>query len=65
MTEWLLIAILSIIGICGWLLYYREYERSRDYATDLAQVIHDYPESTDSLRRSLKWDEISDRVEND
>lgn len=60
-----LTAIIMLFGIAGWLLYFRERQRSRDYATDLAQVIHDYPNSTDSLRRSLKYDEIENRVNNE
>jgi len=51
-----------LFAVAGWLLYFRENKKSRDYATDLSQVIHDYPESTDSLRRSLEWDEINNRV---
>jgi hypothetical protein len=63
MTESLIPWLAAVFGLFAWGLYFRERRRSRDYATDLAQVIHDYPESTDSLRRSLKWDEISDRVD--
>jgi len=55
--------LVGIVGIAGWVLYFRERERSRDYATDLAQVIHDYPECMDSLRRSLNWEEIATRVD--
>jgi len=60
----LFLAGLSVFGIVGWLLYMKERKRSRDYATDLAQVLHDYPEATDSLRRSLQWDEIQKWVNN-
>lgn len=63
MVEFLYL-ILSVFGTAGWFLYFRERNRSRDYANDLCQVIYDHPESTDSLRRSLKWDEINERVEN-
>ena len=42
----------------GWLLYFHERSRSRDYATDLAQCIHDYDLGRDDLRRALGHDEI-------
>lgn len=45
-------------GIFGWLMYFRESERSSDYAADLAQAIYDHNLTTDDLRRSVKWDEI-------
>lgn len=63
MVETTILTLTSVFGIIGWVLYFRERNRSRDYATDLAQVIHDYPECTDSLRRSLQWAEINERVE--
>lgn len=55
--------LVTLWGIGGWLLYLRERGRSRDYATDLSQVIHDYDLGRKDLRRSLGWDEIEDRVE--
>jgi len=61
MTELVVFSTFTF-ALFGWGLYLRERRRSRDYATDLAQIIHDYPESTDSLRRSLEWDEISQQV---
>ena len=48
--------------VLGWLLYLRERARSRDYATDLAQIIHDYDLGREDLRRALEWDEIGERV---
>jgi hypothetical protein len=50
-------------GLGGWLLYFRERDRSRDYATDLLQLIHDYDLGRDDLRRSLEHNEIKERVE--
>lgn len=47
----------------GWILYFRERGRSRDYATDLSQLIHDHDLGRDDLRRSLEWSEIEQRVD--
>jgi hypothetical protein len=49
-------------GLVGWLLKFRERARSRDYATDLSQLIHDYDLDRDDLRRSLGHDEIEERL---
>lgn len=49
-------------AIAGWLLYFNERDRSRDYATDLSQLIYDYDLDRDDLRRSLNHAEIEDRV---
>lgn len=56
---WLVMAVL----IVGWLQYFAERERSRDYATDLSQLIHDHDLGREDLHRSLEWGEIADRVE--
>jgi hypothetical protein len=50
------------VMLLGWFLYFHERERSRDYASDLAQLIYDYDLGREDLRRSLEWDEIADRV---
>jgi len=50
-------------AIAGWLLYFSERERSRDYATDLSQLIYDYDLGRDDLRRSLDHEEIEERLE--
>lgn len=50
-------------GLIGWAMYFRERSRSRDYATDLSQVIHDYGLGRDDLRRSLRHDEIENRLD--
>lgn len=47
----------------GWLLYFRERDRSRDYVTDLMQVVHDNDLGKSDLRRSLKWSEVEQQVE--
>lgn len=57
-----------LLAVSVWALYFswrhwRELQRSRDYATELSQLIHDYDLTRDDLRRSLNWDEIEDRVE--
>jgi len=57
------VLLVTLWGIGGWLLYFRERDRSRDYATDLSQVIHDYDLGRNDLRRSLGWEEIEERVE--
>jgi hypothetical protein len=62
LVETLLSVATMLFVIGGWVLYFRERERSRDYATDLAQLIHDHDLSRDDLRRSLNWDEIEERV---
>jgi hypothetical protein len=49
-------------GVVGWAMYFREHGRSRDYAADLAQVIHDHDLGREDLRRSLGYDEIEDRL---
>lgn len=52
-----------LFGTSGWLLYFREKEKSRDYVTDLSQLIYDYNLGRDDLRRSLRWSEVEDRVD--
>lgn len=47
----------------GWLLYFGERARSRDYVTDLLQVVHDHDLGRDDLRRSLDWREVEAQVE--
>jgi len=54
--------VASVFAVLFGLLYFRERGRSRDYATDLSQLINDYDLGRDDLRRSLKWDEIEQRV---
>jgi hypothetical protein len=65
MTEGLLFGLTTAWGIIGWLFYFRERDRSRDYATDLSQILYDYPEAETSLRRATNWKEINDRVNDD
>lgn len=65
MSSDLLFGLTTVRGVIGWLLYFRERGRSRDYATDLAQILYDYPETKNSLRRATNWDEINDRVNDD
>jgi hypothetical protein len=57
-------------GFLGWvlfgfvyLLYGRERDKSRDYATDLAQLIHDHDLDSRDLRRSLRWKAIREEIE--
>jgi hypothetical protein len=50
-------------GLLGWGLWFRERSRSRDYATDLSQLIHDHDLGRDDLRRSLGHDEIEQRFD--
>lgn len=52
----------AVFAIGGWLLYFNERERSRDYATDLAQLIHDYDLTDDDLRRSTEHGETRQYV---
>ena len=63
MISEIMVALLVVWGIAGWLKAFREQRRSRDYATDLSQVIHDYELGRDDLRRSLRHDEIEKRVD--
>lgn len=60
--TWLLNGVM-LFAILGWLLYFNERTRSRDYATDLVQVVCDYDLGREDLRRSLDWDEIDRRME--
>jgi len=60
--NWLFLGV-TLWGIGGWLLYLRERDRTRDYATDLVQLIHDYDIQRDELRRSLGYDEIEEDLE--
>lgn len=53
----------ALFAFGGWVLYFRERGRSRDYATDLSAVIVQHDLNRDDLRRSLKWDEIAEFVE--
>lgn|GEM_PF-4555778 len=62
LAESLLWLLVGGFTIGGWALYFRERQRSRDYATDHSQQIHDYDLGRDDLRRSLRWDEIEERV---
>ena len=59
----LAVALMWLVAAAGWYLYVKEREKSRDYATDLAQVIHDHDLDSDDLRRSLNHDEITRRVD--
>jgi hypothetical protein len=63
MSDTLLLGSGLAFGIAGWLLYFYERQRSRDYATDLSQLIHDYDLGREDLRRSLGWDEIDERID--
>jgi len=54
--------VVGVLGLSGWALYQKERAKSRDYATDLSQLIHDYDLTKDDLRRSLKHEEIKERV---
>ena len=62
--QMLVVAVAMVLGgVVGWLKYFVECERSRDYATDLLQVVHDYDLTAADLRRSLERDEIARRVD--
>jgi len=63
MTRGLWFGGMTLFAIAGWLLYFRERERSRDYATDLVSVVYTYGVPRGDLRRSLQWDEIVHRVD--
>lgn len=52
-----------LFGLSGWGLYLREREKSRDYVTDLSQLIYDYDLGRDDLHRSLRWSEVEDSVD--
>lgn len=56
-------AAFVLFAIVGWLLYFNEPDRSRDYVTDLMQLVYDSDLDRDDLRRSLDHDEIEDRLE--
>lgn len=51
------------VSVGGWVLYLRERSRSRDYVTDLLQVVYDHDLGREDLRRSLDWDEVEEWVE--
>ena len=53
----------TLWAIAGWLLYFRERQRSRDYATDLVSIVYTYDVPREDLRRSLNWEEIVARVD--
>lgn len=61
MSE-LAIGLLWFVAAVGWYLYAKERAKSRDYATDLAQLIYDYDLDGEDLRRSLNHDEIKEKV---
>jgi len=63
MTTELAAVVWAVFGVVGWLKYFAECERSRDYGTDLLQVVHDYDLDAADLRRSLEHDEIARRVD--
>lgn len=41
-TAFLISTGAGVFGLVGWLLYFRERGRSRDYVTDLLQLVHDH-----------------------
>ena len=59
----LVFAGVTLWGIAGWLLYFRERQRSRDYATDLVSIVYTYDVPREHLRRAIEWDEIVARVD--
>lgn len=52
-----------LYAIVGWVLYFNERERSRDYVSDLMQLVYDHDLGRDDLRRSLGHDEVDDHLE--
>jgi len=59
---YILESLALVLFVAGWLLYFRERGRSRDYVTDLMDVVHEYDLGRDDLRRSLKWSEVEEQV---
>lgn len=57
------LALWSLWGLAGWVLYFRERGRSRDYVTDLMSVVHDHDLGREDLRRSTDWREVRRHVE--
>lgn len=46
----------------GWLFYYRERRRSRDYVTDLFTIMYRYDLGRGDLRRATGWSEVDKRL---
>lgn len=55
--------LVAVWALGGWLLYFRERDRSRDYVADLLQVVYDHDLGRDDLRRSLNHGEVEQQVE--
>jgi len=55
--------VVIVSGILFAFLYSRERDRSRDYATELSNLIHKYDLDSRDLRRSLRHKEIRNQVE--
>jgi len=55
--------VVVAFALGGWVLYFRERERSRDYVTDLLAVVYDHDLARDDLRRSTNWSEVENKVE--
>ena len=54
--------LIGLFAVSGWVLYFRERSRSRDYVTDLMQLVHDHDVGLDELRRSRDWKEVKRSV---
>lgn len=54
--------VLAVFYIGGWVLYFRERSRSRDYVTDLMSVVYRNDLGRDDLRRSLNHDEVEKQL---
>lgn len=52
-----------LISIGGWYLYFNERDRSRDYVTDLLDVVYSEELDRDDLRRSLKHREVQKQLD--
>ena len=62
-TMTILWAATWLLCLLGWGFYLNERARSRDYVTDLLQVVYDNDLGRDDLRRSLGHDEVDKRLE--
>lgn len=50
------------VAFGGWVAYYRERKRSRDYVADLLSVVYRFDLGPADLRRATGWSEVDDRL---
>ncbi len=55
--------VVAVVVVSGWVMYWRERHRSRDYVTDLMGIVYKHDLGREDLRRALGHDEVEERLE--